>query len=107
MNKPTNEEILAEADKLEKMKPTVRRESIFHENHHDSIDAQIEVLREYVTDDRPFDEDEVREDREENGDPENVVDAAVQAYLWADGSDDYESDYGATPSANWEELVQK
>lgn len=107
MKTPTTKQILAEADKLEIMKPTVRKESLFHDDHHRAIDAQVEVLRDFANGEGAVDEDEVRANFEDNGDQDGVVEAAIQAFLWADGSEDFESEYGATPSANWQSLVRK
>lgn len=89
----TKTEIKAEADLLAKMKPNVRRTSIFGDDHHDSIDAQIRVLDEHL------DEDEVRELAEDEGWEENVIDCAVQAVEWMEGNAD------EAPSTEWKDLL--
>jgi len=88
----TNEAITNEIETLKKMKPTVRRESAFGDNHHNSIDAQVRVLENRWT-------SEETEDRYESA-PDNVRDSALQAAYWLhEDSDDL-------PSADWESLVQ-
>ena len=96
MARKTNEEAEAEATLLAEMKPKVRKTTLFGDNNHDAIDAQIEVLRGEV------DEDEF-EDRVESGDwSENTRDCAQQAADWMDGTVD-----DAKPSDDWKELVQQ
>ena len=45
----TGKEIAAEIAKLKKMKPDVRKTSMFGDNHHDAIDAQVDVLERKLT----------------------------------------------------------
>jgi len=79
------------------MKPTVVMESRFGDNHHDAIDAQIDVLANGLTEDDVYDawEDPV-------GLKDNVRDAMLEAAQWVNG----ESEDGA-PSNGWKELVRK
>lgn len=104
MNTPTGTQISEEIKKLETMKPKVLRCSAFGEDHHEAIDAQIEVLE---TD---YDEDTIYDKSAEEGDedaedkwPENVRDAALEARRWLDG----EAEGDKSPSDNWQPLVQK
>jgi hypothetical protein len=94
MPKPTAIEIETEIKTLKTMKPTVRQTSIFGDNHHKAIDAQVDVLQEQM------DGDEV-DDRYGNS-KDNIRDAAQEAALWLIG----ESEYGK-PSDSWKELVIK
>jgi hypothetical protein len=93
---PTAAQIKAEVKKLEKMKPTVRLESFFGDNHHDAIDAQIEVL-----------EDGLDMDTIDNRDgeewKENVASAARDAYYWMTGEDINVP----APHVEWHSLVVK
>lgn len=89
--KEVNEEII----KLEEMKPGVRETSAFGDNHHDAIDAQIDVLEDNLTNDEIF-------DREDCGDwAENVRMAATDARDWFDGDKD------EPPSEDWKSLYTK
>lgn len=90
--KPTPEEIKAEIAKLREMKPTVLRKSAFGDNHHDAIDAQIEVLEEDLILDTIYE----RFDDEKS----NVLDSAVEANDWREG------DIHESPSSNWQSLVR-
>jgi hypothetical protein len=111
MNKPTDKQIEAEIKKLTEMKPNVLRKSMFGDDHHAAIDAQIDVLRSHMTEDEVYDNypsvDEVDE-AEERGEelydsyPDNVRDGALDAARWLAG----ESEDG-TPSSGWKELVRK
>jgi hypothetical protein len=93
---PTQEEIQAEIDKLKEMKPTVRRTSAFGDNHHDAIDAQIEVLEERMPEGQVYDRYSAP------GMPENVLDGALDAARWLAGElTDYK-----TLSEGWQELVR-
>ena len=89
----TGKEIAAEIATLKKMKPDVRKTSMFGDNHHDAIDAQVDVLERKLTLDQCW--DEFADDRE------NVQSAANEAAEWLDGSTD------DLPSDGWKELLAK
>ena len=89
----TGKEIAAEIAKLKKMKPDVRKTSMFGDNHHDAIDAQVDVLERKLTLDQCW--DEFADDRE------NVQSAANEAAEWLAGLTD------DLPSAGWKELLVK
>lgn len=98
---PTPEQVAQEIEKLVAMKPTVRRTSMFGDNHHAAIDAQVEVLRGRLTEEAiylrygdPLDDDPDQ--------PQNVVESALEARQWLDG----ESEGGLPPSAEWRALVR-
>jgi hypothetical protein len=93
----TSKQIQAEIDKLEKMKPTVVRTSFFGDNHHDAIDAQVEVLE-----DLSIDDDDIYNNHDDGTWAQNVVDAAIEARQWRD--DEEEEDF--VPSESWKELVR-
>jgi hypothetical protein len=97
---PSAAEIEQEIAKLVAMKPTVRATSMFGDNHHDAIDAQVEVLTRrmaepaiYARFGDPLDDDPDQ--------PQNVVDSAIEAGLWLVGEGD-----GNPPSAEWQPLVR-
>ncbi len=92
MSVPTVDEIKTESALLAEMKPTVRKTSMFGDNHHDAIDGQVTVLDGRLTDSQIYDEFE-------DG-PHNVLEAALEARRWLDGEED------GKPSDDWEELVQ-
>ncbi len=99
--KPTEEQIKDEVKKLLEMKPTVLPNSMFGDDHHAAIDAQIRVLENL---DEFFDEEEIERiaGEDEEGWADNVCDQAIEAFRWTEG----ESEDGA-PSKGWENLVRK
>ena len=90
--------IAAEIQTLRAMQPSVRRTSAFGDNHHDAIDAQVDVLTRWM------DIDDIEDVYGEDGAGEefaqNVYDAAMGAYEWAHASGDT-----LPPSKGWETLV--
>lgn len=109
-NIPTKEQIEEEIKKLTKMKPNVKRTSIFGDNHHDAIDAQIDVLKNRWTEDNVYDNYPSQEDLEAIADhgeeiddtayPSNVSDGALEASQWMFYG-------GDKPSDGWKELIKK
>jgi len=100
---PSAPQIIAEIKKLEEMKPHVLKASIFGDNHHEAIEAVINVLERRWTTDDVYDEypyatgeEDVEEVRE------NIHSAAVHAAEWMAGDGD-----GSTPSSNYAELDQR
>lgn len=89
--KPSREEISKEIEQLKQMKPNVRNKSMFGDDHHEAIDAQIEVLKERLDTDEIYDQFEDGES--------NVLDSAVAAREWMDGEND------DAPSVGWKELL--
>jgi hypothetical protein len=106
MKKPTPKQILDQIKVLNKIKPTVRQSSMFGDNHHDAIDAQIEVLKHNLTE-QMIDDRSAFEDEDDYDDPNkwktNVREAASAARTWLDGKplDDAAADLVAT----WKDLV--
>jgi hypothetical protein len=95
MNAPNESRIEQEIAALEKMKPTVLEKSGFGDNHHDAIEAQLEVLRNRWTDDDDVDENY-------GDDDDNVSGAAREAMNWLNGDGETE-----TLTETWESLVRK
>lgn len=100
MKKPTDAEIDAEILKLKTMKPTILVSSVFGDNHHDAIDAQIDVLEERLDCDDVYDRYPSLDEDEDNGYPANVRDGAIEAAQWMEGENE------DTPSFNWKDLVR-
>jgi hypothetical protein len=97
--KPTAAEIKTEIDTLKKMKPKVRQFSMFGDDHHAAIDAQIMVLQ------GDMDEDTIC-DRWDGEELSNLRDSALEARQWLDGElDPDEFDYDR-PSGGWKELMR-
>lgn len=96
MKKPTEKQIEKEIATLIKMKPNVRRSSIFGDDHWAAIDEQITVLTKRMS------QDEVYDTYASENYKENVFSAADDASRWMAGEEDMKS-----PSNNWKELVQK
>jgi len=99
--KPTEDQIKAEINRLFGMKPRVVRQSMFADDHHAAIDAQVEVLQDAVSDDPElFDEGAIDDRAEIEGWAENVRLAAVEAYQWLEGEEK------SSPSNEWRCLVR-
>lgn len=92
----TQKQVAEEIEKLKTMKPTVRRTSVFGDDHHDAIDFQIEVLKNRMEDGDIYDAEDVE------GIEENVRDAGLEAAHWLDGEDLMD---GPAPSDQWKSLV--
>lgn len=104
MKAPTPREITAEISRLEEIRPVVRPYSMFGDDHKEAIDAQIEVLKDDISEDDIYErshngdeDDETNEDKW----PENVKDSALEARRWLDG------DEKEPPSKGWEPLIKK
>jgi hypothetical protein len=95
--KPSPHEVEIEIQTLKTMKPTVRKESLFGDNHHNAIDAQVLVLQ------RNMSEDAVDSKFVDSDD--NVRSAALEAAQWLAGETDA-LDIGK-PSNEWQSLVIK
>ena len=102
MKPPTQDEITNEIAKLREIKPNVTRKSMFGDNHHDSIDAQIAVMVENLSESKIYDRSTDGTDDETNEDKwkDNVKDSALEARRWMDGDQDN------SPSKDWEPLLQ-
>ena len=90
----THDEITAEIAKLREMKPNVRATSIFGDDHHAAIDAQIRALEE------DMDADNI--DEEFEFEPDNIREGAQQAIDWRD--DFLNDDEDKAPSEDWKDL---
>lgn len=96
--KKTDEEIKAEIAALITMKPGVRSHSLFGDDNHAAIDAQVRVLAEQMSEDAVY----VVYGDEDSGDfDQHILDSAHHAYLWMSGQPDYEA-----PSADWVSLLK-
>jgi hypothetical protein len=94
----TEEEINAEIEALRAIKPTVRQKSLFGNNHHDAIDAQIEALSKRMSEDEVWDKhDNAVEDEPFNAD--NELDQALVAIRWMNDKED------ERPSEGWQTLT--
>ena len=82
MKAQTKKAIDAEISKLKRMKPYVQQFSIFGDDNHEKIDAQIEVLRE------DLDQDDIDERRGKKGtDPRRIAEGVMH---WRDGTGEEE-----------------
>ncbi len=77
---------------LKAIKPTVRRQNVFGDNHHDAIDAQLDVLEKALGEDEIYDA---------FGRTDNVRDGALEALAWRNGE---KMEFGLLES--WQELSQ-
>ncbi len=92
--KRTSKEIAAEVERLTEMKPNVLRRSMFGDDHHKAIDAQVRVLERGMTQDSAAN----YFDPSDGG--ENIYSAAMDACFWRDGESD------DLPSEAWKDLVR-
>lgn len=93
----TRVEIDTEAATLEKMKPTVRQRSGFGDDHHETIDAQIQVLRDCMSHDDIYD---AWGDEDMEKLAQNVLDAAIAAHEWMTGRNK------EAPNLGWQSRVR-
>lgn len=93
MAKPTEEQINAEITKLKTMKPNVKKNSMFGDDHHKAIDAQVEVLTQRMSDDQMY------STYDRSGVQESVLNAARDACDWLNG---YREE---VPSEEWADLL--
>lgn len=77
--KPNDEQIQKEIKRLEEIKPRVRHFSMFGDDNHARIQAQIDTLKEGLTEDQIYD----RWDGEDEQSPD-LVSEALSARAWAD-----------------------
>jgi len=96
--KKTDEEIKAEIAALMAMKPGVRSHSIFGDDNHAAIDAQLRVLTEQMSEDAIY---AAYADEDAGDFDQYILDSADHAYFWMSGQPDYEA-----PSADWMSLVK-
>ena len=94
----SQQQVAAEIQKLRAMQPNVRRTSVFGDNHHHAIDAQVDVLTRCLSKDDI--EDIYGEDWIGDEFAQNVYDAAMDAYDWANFND------VPAPSEEWAPLVR-
>lgn len=94
----STEEIQEEIATLKKIRPTVRRQSMFGDDHHDAIDGQLDVLENLWDEDEVCDRcDNAAEDEPHSA--ENVRDSMLEAVHWLHEETD------ERPSEGWKELV--
>lgn len=79
---PTIEQIKAEVAALKEIKPKVRRLTLFGDDNHKALDAQIKVLEKDLDEDAIYD----RYD-----DDPRLLDYAQQARAWMDGESEEDS----------------
>lgn len=107
MKKPTKKQINQQIAALKKMKPRVLRQSLFGDDHHAAIDAQVSVLKNRLTESDVYDrQEECRatecpfHDDDVDYAVENVFEHAREAALWLDGQSEFR-----LLTDNWKELV--
>ena len=97
MVRKTTDEVSAEISTLEAMKLNVRPFSWFGDYNHAAIDAQLEVLRERMSEDAVY---EAYGDETADEFDQHLLDSAHHAYLWMSGENDN------SPSSDWKPLVE-
>jgi hypothetical protein len=103
MKAPDQQRITEEIAALAALKPKVRRQSQFGDDHHAAIDAQIRVLQDGLSEDEIYDEFTDPDDEEAG---RNVLDAALDARFWLDGDWDEGDHEGDSPVADWKSLAR-
>lgn len=93
MNKPTNDQITEEIQRLVALKGKVPEHNFFGDDNHAGIDAQIEVLSKKMSRDRIYD----RWGQEDGDDyDQHKLDLALDAYSWIEGTST------ESPSQGWD-----
>ena len=92
MSELSKEEVDKMIADLKEIKPKVRKTSMFGDNHHNAIDAQIRVLEE------DLDEEDINDEVWED----NVVESAMAAREWLDGE---ETEFGLLE--DWKSLIKE
>lgn len=95
----TPKQIEKEIKALTEMKPRVKRNSVFGDDHHDAIDAQVEVLTKRMSESSIYDKDGETDPDDDSLWKQNVMDAALSAYRWMRGEED------EAPSEGWKDLL--
>jgi hypothetical protein len=101
MKSKTEKQIANEIAALKKIKPTVRVRSLFGDNHHHAIEAQIYVLEKKLRESQVIDRYAPDESNEEDENRQNVYDAAMSVVRWRGGEEP------GRPVEEWKELVIK
>jgi hypothetical protein len=96
------EEIEKEIAKLEEIKPKIKHYSFFGDDHWASIDAQVQVLTEQMTDTDVYDEWEDVDDWDAN---RNIIDDALVASEWL--HDDARKLGSLVSEGTWLSLVEE
>lgn len=96
-NKPTTEEVAQEAARLRAIKPKVRQFSMFGDDNHAAIEAQLDVLESRLKDEHAI----FKRYLANEGEDEHNRTAALSAWDWMQG---VERDI--TPSSEWESLFE-
>ncbi len=106
---PTKAQIKAEIKKLKAMKPFIPVKSMFGDNNHNSIDADIAVMEKNLTEEQieerylPRDEDgDDIEDDHENGKTADIEHSARMTRYWMDGAPRLGE---GAPTKGWEALA--
>ena len=105
MKKPTAEQIKAEISALEGIKGKVPRKTFFGDDNHEAIEADIEVLKNNLSDEAIYDRSHTEDESDERHDDdslwsEHAKDSALSARRWLDGDAD------ESPSTGWKALVK-
>lgn len=85
MKKPTDKQISKEIEALKALKQTVLQYSIFGDDYHERLDAQIAVLEERLSEDQAFDR---FGDSENPGATVDIVCDAAEAARWLTGEEE-------------------
>jgi hypothetical protein len=99
----TPEEIQQEIETLSRICPSVRHYTLFGDDNHEAIKAQVEILKQLIGE-SPSDPHMV-ERKIGNYVKDYTYDAASEALNWACGERD--PDELETPSKEWEALIER
>ena len=95
---PSEKQIDAEIKKLKTLKPLIPEFTFFRDNNYEKIKAQIEVLKEGLTEEDVYDRFEDSENPDKTAD---LVGDAIEAALWLIGEAEKDA-----PSKGWKELTK-
>jgi|GEM_PF-1656998 len=99
ITKPTPEQVTAEIAKLREMKPHIPERSVFNDNNHEAIDADIEVLEKNLREGDIMYRNEMLENDDGEYLSDHAMDSALGALRWLEGDEEM------SPSTNWEGLA--
>jgi hypothetical protein len=97
----TPDEIATEITKLKAIKPRLKRKTMFGDDLHDAVDAQIEVLEKRMGNDAIYDRWEATANDDcdmDEGRTEHALSCALDALRWLEEEEE-------SPSSGWEEIA--
>lgn len=96
MKEPTDKQVKAEIENLKELKPKIQQYSMFGDDNHKHLDAQVQVLQKRMTEEQVY---EKFEDSDNPDSTSDIVSNARDAAMWLIGEEE-------APSKGWQSLVK-